>query len=140
VALSRRLREVLAILYRARFEPGPEVLVLEGVEPNNFRHREWRRICKRADIGARALKDLRDTFASQLLSAGIQLGYVSQQLGHADVAVTAHHYARWCGGDVYREPPRLRPGEVPADLIARLVMGEGGVVAAPERPPTSRSS
>jgi integrase len=120
VALSRRLRVVLLDLYRKKFEPGPEVVVLEGIEPNNFRHRSWRRICKQADLGTANLKDLRDTFASQLLTAGVQLGYVSQQLGHADVGVTAKHYARWCGGDLYREPMQLGPGEVPADLIARL--------------------
>ena len=52
---------------------------------------------------------------------GVQLGYVSQQLGHAHVAVTARHYARWCGGDVYREPIQLALGEVPADFLARVV-------------------
>jgi integrase len=59
---------------------------------------------KRACTGHRALKDLRDTFASQLLTAGVQLGYVSAQLGHADVAVTARQYARWIEDDHYREP------------------------------------
>jgi hypothetical protein len=66
------------------------------------------------------MKDLRDTFASQLLTSGVSLGYVSKQLGHADVAVTAKHYSRWAGGDFYREPMMLEPGEVPADLLARL--------------------
>ena len=94
IALSKRLRHALAALYRERFEPTPSALVLEGIEPNNFRQREWRRILKRAGIGHRALKDLRDTFASQLLTAGVQLGYVSAELGHSDVAVTAQHYAR----------------------------------------------
>jgi len=70
-------------------------------------------MCQAAEIGVRALKDLRDTFASQLLTAGVQLG-------HADVAVTAHHYARWIGGVEYREPLRLAPGELPADFLARL--------------------
>jgi len=121
VALSRRLRFALAELYHARFKPSPEALVFEGVAPSNFRHREWRRILGRAGIGHRAMKDLRDTFASQLLTAGVQLGYVSQQLGHADVAVTARHYARWAGGDSYRQPMTLVPGEVPADLLARLI-------------------
>ena len=36
---------------------------------------------------------------------------MSAQLGHATVAVTASHYARWCAGDVYREPMPLLPGE-----------------------------
>ena len=95
--------------------------MLAGVDPANFRRREWTRILKRARIGHRALKDLRDTFASQLLTAGVQLGYVSQQLGHSNVATTADHYATWCGGDTYREPMQLEPGEVPADLLGRLV-------------------
>ena len=123
VALSRRLRWALLELYQSHEEPpGAEAFVLEGVEPANFRKREWRRILKRAEIGHRAMKDLRDTFASQLLTAGVQLGYVSAQLGHADVAVTAHHYARWIEDDHYREPMRIEPGEVPADLLARLAL------------------
>jgi len=68
----------------------------------------------------RTPKDLRDTFASQLLTAGVQLGYVSCQLGHADVSVTARHYARWAGGDAYRSPLEVGEDEVPADLLSRL--------------------
>ena len=49
-----------------------------------------------------------------------QGGYVSQQLGHSDVATTARHYARWCGGNEYWEPLVLEEGEVPADLLARF--------------------
>ena len=55
---------------------------------------------ERAKIGHRSPKDLRATYGSWLLSLGVQLSYVSQQLGHSDVAVTARHYARWCGGNV----------------------------------------
>jgi hypothetical protein len=46
--------------------------------------------------------------------------YVREQLGHADVAVAARNYARWVGGSEYREPMQLAPGELPADLSARL--------------------
>ena len=74
------------------------------------------------------MKDLRDSFASHLLSGGVQLGYVSTQLGHADVGITARHYARWIESDIYREPVRLQPGEVPADLLSRL--------ESPESPPS----
>jgi integrase len=121
VALSRRLRDALELLFRFQFEPGPSVRVLPGFEPHNFSSRAWRRILKRAKLGHRSPKDLRDTYASWLLSLGVQFGYVSQQLGHSDVAVTARHYAKWCGGDQYREPMSLLPGEVPADLIARVI-------------------
>jgi hypothetical protein len=50
----------------------------------------------------------------------VQLGYISVQLGHADVSVTARHYARWIERDRYRAPMVLEPGELPADLLARL--------------------
>jgi hypothetical protein len=85
-----------------------------------FRGGSWRRIRKRADLGPIRLKDLRDTFASQLLTAGITLQYISGQLRHESVGVTEKHYAKWIGDDDYREPMRLEEGEVPADLLARL--------------------
>ncbi len=70
-------------------------------------------------------KDLRDTFASQLLTAGVQLGCVSAQLGHADLSTTARHYAKWCGDAEYNDPMIRREGEVPADYLARLVSPQG---------------
>lgn len=120
VQASRRLRAALLDLRRAQFEPGPEARVLRGFRGGNFRGREWRRILKRAGLGHWAPKDLRDTFASHLLTRGISPAYVSRQLGHADWSVTARHYARWTAGDQYVEPERLAPGEVPADLLARF--------------------
>ena len=125
VGLSRRLRRALGDLYLERFRdhPGlepPERRVLEGIHPGNFRARQWRRICGRADLGHRAMKDLRDTYASQLLTCGVQLGYVSLQLGHSKPTITADHYAKWCGGDDYRDPLAPRYGELPADLLARI--------------------
>ncbi len=133
VALSRRLRAALELLRRLAFNPGPETAILPGFEPHNFHARDWRRILDAAKVGSRAPKDLRDTFASWLLSLGVQLGYVSQQLGHADVAVTAKHYAKWCGGDVYREAMALEAGEVPADIIARA---SESPQAHPSEPPS----
>ena len=125
VGLSRRLRAALGDLYLARFEGDPgayssDLRVLEGVDPDNFRVRAWRAICTRADLGWRAMKDLRDTYASQLLTAGVQLGYVSRQLGHATPVVTTDHYAKWCGGDDYRDPVPVEEGELPSDLLARI--------------------
>ena len=75
--------------------PGNDAHVLGKVHPSNFNRREWRRIRTRAGLPERKLKDLRDTYASHLLSANIPLPYVSKQLGHGDVLTTARHYARW---------------------------------------------
>jgi hypothetical protein len=98
----------------------PSSFVLAGIDPANFRHREGRRTLTRAGLAHRPMKDLRDTFASQLLIADVQLGYVSTQLGHSDVSVTAQHYARWVGVDICQSPAVLGLGEIPADLLARL--------------------
>ena len=76
-------------------------------------------MCKNAEIGRWTPKDLRDTYASQLLTAGVPLGLISVQLGHANVGVTAQHYARWVGG-AYRRPMEVEAGEHAADLMARL--------------------
>ena len=81
------------------------------IAESGYHRCEWARIVKRAGIGPRRFKDLRDTFGSQLVSAGIPLPYVSRQLGHSDVSVTARLYARWTGGDEYREPVRLLPDD-----------------------------
>jgi integrase len=128
VAMSRRLRAALLAfqLEQGRPDEGP----VAAVDHANYRNRHFRKHCRAAGIGPgakpdgtsrpRTPKDLRDTFASQLLTAGVQLGYVSRQLGHADVSVTARHYARWAGGDAYRSPLEVRENEVPADLLARL--------------------
>jgi len=131
VQMSRRLRAALLKLRAAQFEPGPEARVLREFHGGNFRGREWRRILERAGLGHWAVKDLRDTYASHLLTRGVNPAYVSRQLGHADWSVTARHYARWTGGDQYVEPERLRPGEVPADLLARFVAAPR---AAPRHP------
>lgn len=123
VAMSRRLRAALLELRRASWGPAPDSRVLAGIDPSNWRKRTWRRICERAGIGHRAPKDLRDSFASHLLTLGIPLGYIAKQLGHANTQITGEHYARWIPQD-YVEPLRLLPGEVPADLLARLVRSE----------------
>ena len=129
VALSLRLRDALAELYGSRWEPGPRDLVLCECGYHAFKDAAWRRIRKAADLGPVRLKDLRDTFASQLLTAGISLVYISRQLGHQGVGVTERHYARWTGGDDYVAPMQLGDDEVPADLLARL----------PSRSPDSES-
>jgi len=120
VALSRRLRSLLREWHLASGRPGPEARVLAGFDPYAYQTQHFERVWRAAGIPRHTPKDLRDTFASQLLTAGVQLAYVSAQLGHGDVATTARHYARWCGGSAYRRPLEVAAGEVPADLLARL--------------------
>ena len=120
VGMSRRLRAALLEFQfeGEKWDPSPEDHVLRGIDPNNWAKREWTRITKRTGIAARR-KDLRDTFASVLISNGIPLKYISRQLGHSQTAITEKSYAKWCHGDDYEDPTPLSPGELPADLLAR---------------------
>jgi len=120
VALSLRLRRTLREHWVASGQPGPMERVVPAFRAPNYAARHFADVLRQAGLGEHTAKDLRDTYASQLLSAGVPLPYVSAQLGHSDIAVTARHYSKWCGGDGYRQPLTLREGEVPADLLARL--------------------
>ena len=125
VALSRRLRAALEQLYRERWRPADDVFVLDGLDPGNFYAREWRRIRDRAGLGDLRYKDLRSTFASQLLTAGVPLAWISRALGHSSPVVTAAHYSRWLSDseDGYRDPMVREQGEVVPDFLARLSNG-----------------
>ena len=132
VALSRRLRRVLRSEWMRRGQPMGRIF--GRLNQSNYRIRHFAKVCQRAGIGRRRPKDLRDTFASQLVSSGISLAYVSRQLGHKHIAITSTHYAAWAGGDTYRPPLELRDGEIPADVLARL----SGAEASPRRSKTRR--
>jgi integrase len=51
----------------------------------------------------------RDTFAVELLLAGVPLDRVSVLLGHSSIRITERHYARWT---------RSRQEQIEADLMA----------------------
>jgi integrase len=120
VALSRRLRRTLSSLYLRRGRPAAETEILSSIDPNNFRKREWSRICTEAKVKSRKMKDLRDSFASWLLSLGAPIPFVQDALGHADWATTARHYGKWIPSAGHRPPLTLESGEVWSDLLARL--------------------
>jgi len=120
VPLSRRLRSALAEGYLRAGRPLPNERVFPRFDVSNFHKREWNQLLRGARVGSVRPKDLRDTFASWLLTLGAPIPWVSEALGHADWAVTARHYARWIPGGDDNEPLRREAGEVYPDLLARL--------------------
>lgn len=72
----------------------PAVGGVERLDESNVR-KVFARLCTAAKVRARSPHDMRDTFASQLLTANVPLLYVSSQLGHGSAAVTLKHYAKW---------------------------------------------
>lgn len=63
--------------------------------PNDINNDMWKPALKEAGVKYRNPYQTRHTYASMMLSAEEPLLWVSQQMGHADVLVTAKKYARW---------------------------------------------
>jgi integrase len=62
------------------------------VDMDRWRNRVFWKACDRAKIRRRRVHDTRHTFASLLLNNGESLKYVSAQLGHASIRMTADVY------------------------------------------------
>ncbi len=60
-----------------------------------YLRKAFARILRKAELPHFKPYDLRHTYASLLLSEGVPLVYVSQQLGHAKPTTTLKHYAKW---------------------------------------------
>ena len=58
-----------------------------------YRHltKNWERVCEAADLKGLRLHDLRHSYASMLVNAGVSLFLVQQTLGHSDPKVTMRY-------------------------------------------------
>ena len=83
-----------------------------------------RKMNKRGELSKRHTpgrpKDLRDTYASTLITHGIVLKWVSLQLGHANLGVTERHYSSYMAVDSYQNPWIVPDGCMPPDLFSTL--------------------
>jgi integrase len=61
------------------------------LDPNTIRH-SWNALCEAAGIEGRVPHEMRHTAGSQAVDAGVPLGEVADQLGHADVNMLARIY------------------------------------------------
>lgn len=94
--------------------------------PSNMLKRGLRPALKRAGLPEIRFHDLRHTYATLQLSGGENVGPVSRQLGHANVAITQSVYRHHLPGE----------GSGLADrLVQRVRDGSGGKVVASEREP-----
>lgn len=57
--------------------------------------RAFKKLCKIAEVKNGHAHRWRDTFAVELLLAGVPLEQVSILLGHASIKVTEKHYSPW---------------------------------------------
>jgi len=126
IPMSLRLRRALvehADRVARGVEPGslePDSFVVNWSDPHNMRRRFFRPVTNRAGFERLAMKDLRTTFASQLVTQGVQLQDVSRWLGHSTIVLTQSVYAHWLAERSRVEPVRQEPEELPVDLLARI--------------------
>jgi integrase len=62
---------------------------------SNWRRRFWYPALERAGVELRPLYQMRHTFATLALAAGMPIDFVSRQMGHTDIRTTLRFYARY---------------------------------------------
>jgi integrase len=131
-ALAGEVRDAQVAPVPARDRPGPDPpggpgataeplsgrVGLRGgrrqpMDPDNFIHREWARVLRRAQLGRIRFHDLRHTYASLLIAQGAHPKYIQAQLGHASIQTTLDRYGHLM--------PELHAAE--ARKLDRLVFG-----------------
>lgn len=65
--------------------------------------------CKDADIEPLVFHELRHTYASNLVNAGVPLVFVAEQLGHVDTKMVEEHYGHLCPSAKAESIRRLAP-------------------------------
>jgi len=79
------------------------------IDIKNVKARNFKRVIRKAELRDFHFHNLRHTFASQLLSRGVNILYVSKQLGHANPGITMKIYAEWIPKDGQREAMNKLP-------------------------------
>ena len=89
IDLAPTLRAALAKL-PSRFQGGLVFCGADGepINPDNFIHRDWARVLRRAELRRIRFHDLRHTYASLLIAQGAHPKYIQAQLGHASIQTT----------------------------------------------------
>ena len=67
----------------------------------------WSRLLRLARLRERPLYQCRHTYATLLLSEGLNPLYVAHQMGHSTVAMVVRHYARWTHKPPGRDAERV---------------------------------
>lgn len=85
-----------------------------GIHPNIV-SKTFQRIARRAGLPVIRLHDLRHSYATAALEAGVALKVVSTRLGHSSISIT---------GDIYSHV-RAEVDQAAADLVAGSILGVG---------------
>ena len=101
--MSMQLTETLWMLKREREremgEEMPEWVFINNVgkllDEQNWYKRVFKKALDKAELRSIRVHDLRHTYATLLLQAGVPMMYVKEQLGHYSIKVTVDTYGHW---------------------------------------------
>lgn len=85
-----------------------------GWEGTSRLSKRWNLILRQAGVRRRVLYQTRHTFASTLLSTGVNALYVAKQMGHKDTTMVSKTYGKWIEQedgllpDIYQKPIRVK--------------------------------
>lgn len=65
----------------------------------NYRGRFFEGHIRKAGVRYRAPKQARHTFASQLLTMGINIKWIANQMGHTTIKMIEEHYGKWMNSE-----------------------------------------
>lgn len=82
----------------------------------------WRITLRKAKVRYRNVYQTRHTFASTLLSAGVNPLYVAKQMGHRDTEMINRYYGRWLEQGSCEET-RRQSAEFFSQSLAKVRMG-----------------
>lgn len=79
--------------------------------------RRWKGILRKAGVRHRVLYQTRHTFASTLLSTGVNALYLAKQMGHKDTTMVTRTYGKWIEQEGGVLPDVYLPGEMKKALL-----------------------
>ncbi len=66
---------------------------------DEYREKFFKPFCESAGVRYRGPSQFRHTYASQLLSAGVNLEWIARQMGHCGTEMIVRHYGKWLQED-----------------------------------------
>ena len=69
------------------------------VNPTAFNHKIWSKVCVKTGIRYRPVKNTRSTFITMMLDAGVDMGWVAEQVDHTSFKMIYKHYYKYMKKD-----------------------------------------